>query len=203
MLRWLRIVAFLVTGAIFGPLAIAALFALMPDGPWPPAAYALLREHDDRDWREPYTRDDWLNTTERDCGYDLDRLLVDPPDESAAEATRRILDVNWEWWPRRSYNAVHWLRRSNREYLLTRLRGEHLVANSSPYERRFLLACMRGTLFAPLCERRVRTLLGEWRWQSIAPRSIGDRLRDPGMRETVCVFLDGVAARRGLPLAKR
>jgi hypothetical protein len=203
MLRWLRIVAFLVLGAIFGPLLIAVFIALTPEPDWPLTVPSLLREYDDRDWRESYSSPRSLDTTERDCGYDLDRLLVDPPGMDGAEATRRNLDPNWEWWSHRSYNAVHSLRRSNYERLLDYFRGEHLIANSSRYETRFLLECMCGTVFAPICERRVHMLLGEWRSKYLAPASARDQFRDPGLRETVCVFLDGVAARQGLPLAKR
>lgn len=77
------------------------------------------------------------------------------------------------------------------------LRVRRLDAVTSDFSARFLRECMRSTLFAPLCESRTRDLLGSARG---GPRELPEPTGDLG---TICTYLDGVAARRGLPLAKR
>lgn len=74
MLRWLRNVAFLVTGVIFGPLLLAIVTALCTPSPAGSPAQALFREYDSR---HPSIV---LNSASpfpavRECGYDPDALF--------------------------------------------------------------------------------------------------------------------------------
>jgi hypothetical protein len=195
MIHWLRIVAFLVTGAIFGPLLWAAVAALMPEPQYRLPAYGLLREFDSRDRTIVSDSMDLFGEV-RDCGYDADALFTKSDQEHYPVG-------QWQWTPHAGYMALTFLRRSNWRDRLNDLRTRRLEATTSNFSARFLRECMRSTLFGSLCERRTRTLLGEWKSPYRGPASAGNQLDDPGEREMICVYLDGVAVRRGVPLAKR
>jgi hypothetical protein len=73
-----------------------------------------------------------------------------------------------------------------------------LAAALTPFQMGFYRQCMAGSAFAPLCQRRVAAALAE-----PAPQAAFSAMPAPRSRETICHFLDGVAARRGKPLAVR
>lgn len=196
MLHWLRIVAFLVTGAIFGPLLLAVLAGLHPEEPWNPIAPHLLAEYDARVPSSGLTSPGWSISDSRKCGYDPDALFT-------REDRDRDYPRNWQWTPARGYRFMGGYHSWFRQIAVDDRRSSQLHGEISNFSGRFLLACMRGTVFAPLCAQRTGALLGKWKSGDATATLAAGSLNEAGTAETLCTYLDGVAARRGLPLAKR
>ena len=198
MAHWLRIVAFLVTGAIFGPVLLALATALYaPADRATPAANDLLSEYDSRNTMIPLSSGDFSEFARR-CGYDPYTLFTDKDLDSYATTEP------WRWTPHAGYFELAMLQSENWSRRLFALRAAHLGRVTTDFSARFLRSCMRETLFGALCERRTRALLGEWHSAYSGPASVPrNQLDSPGEQGMICAYLDGVAARRGLPLAKR
>ena len=70
----------------------------------------------------------------------------------------------------------------------------------TPFEIGFLRRCIEGTLFAGLCMKKVE------RFRDIVPRfkrtHETEILAEGDEDRVVCTFVDGVAARKGIPLSR-
>ena len=72
----------------------------------------------------------------------------------------------------------------------------------SGFELTFLDSCIRLTMFAGLCGRRVGTALEQAALDSPAALpAAGPRFDQTRESATLCRYLDGIAARQGQPLA--
>jgi len=158
------------------------------------ALLAAYREH----WPPPV----WLASQDfgrdiRDCGYEEDTLF--PPSEPQ-------LGQGEHWTPYAGYFDVLMARSRDWDRRLEELRLARLDGETSAFSSEFLRVCMRQSPFASLCASRVRAILVadglDIENGSAWPRNRPSPDQSRGTR-TICAYLDGIAARRGLPLATR
>jgi hypothetical protein len=72
----------------------------------------------------------------------------------------------------------------------------------SPFSATFLHQCIESSVFSSLCDRRLGGILGGFRWPDDPSQLRQFATADGQIRQekTICTYLDGVAARRGIPL---
>lgn len=161
-------------------------------------AFALLTAYRDH-WPPPVmmaTLD--TETAIRDCGYSSETLFVLDQSREDARAGR--------WTPRDGYMDIWFARSREWRRLLDELRIVRLSEGTSAFSSEFLRVCIRQSLFAPLCASQVGLILASAdldpangnAWPRNQPRP--DQSRET---RNICTYLDGIAARRGLPLAAR
>jgi hypothetical protein len=103
-----------------------------------------------------------------------------------------------EWTPFQGYFDLRMWQGSEARADMRAGQAAQLAAALTPFQQGFYRECMGSSAFAPLCERRVAAVLAE-----TAPRTAMAAAPALRSKETICHFLDGVAARRGQPLALR
>jgi len=126
------------------------------------------------------------------CGYDPERLFGERfgslgPDDA--------------WSPYRGYlDLFSWRGKEWRDAADLR-RLDFLMTRTSAFSSEFLRVCLRQSLFAPLCSRRVAAILeaGEMDGPGLPEPRIDQRRQT----RSICTYLDGIAARQRLPLATR
>lgn len=198
MFRWFVVVGIIGASVLLGPLASAAIGALLaPAGNHSSATFDLLKEFDERDRSIVSASMDFEGAI-RDCGYRSEDLfsekdMADFPGPRGA----------WPWSPYAGYFALTLLRSSNWHMRLDALRAEWLQKQTSSFSAVFLRECMRQTLFARICENHTRSLLGKWASAHSGPADAAENLTMPGENRTICTYLDGLAARQGKALATR
>jgi hypothetical protein len=176
-------------GVLLGPLLSAVVAGLYPvkDKAVPLAgAMKLLEAYEARVPLQDRPAGMSWEAAARRCGYDP-RAVIDA--EAAPGA---------EWTPFQGYFDLRMWQGSEARADMRAEQAARLTAVLTPFQMGFYRECMAGSAFAPLCERRVAAALA-----GAAPQTAISAA--PGMRsrETICHFLDGVAARRGKPLALR
>ena len=194
--------ALLVAGTIvLAPLLYAAgrgLFAGSDEGERRMQSIALLAAYRDH-WPPPV----WLVSIDfegpiRECGYNSETLFV----PSQPRETWRA----GQWTPEEGYRDLWMVRSRDWRQRLDELRLARLDAETSAFSSEFLRACIRQSLFASSCAGQVRAILaaddldttnGD-AWPRNRPRPDQSR-----QNRNICAYLDGIAARRGLPLATR
>ena len=132
-----------------------------------------------------------------DCGYREEQLF--PPGEP------RFANSDLHWTRYQGYFDLLMARDRDGDQRMELMRLTRLDADTSAFSSEFLRVCMRQSLFASVCTGRVRAIL------SAADLEVGNPARPRGLsrpdqsRQTrnICAYLDGIAARRGLPLAAR
>jgi hypothetical protein len=158
------------------------------------ALLAAYREQSPPEVSIPYYN---FNSDIRRCGYDEQALFPTP----GPQPDIRDPDV----MPYAGYFTMLGERGAEQQRLLDRVRADTLTAGTSAFSSEFLRVCLRHSVFASACALRVGSLLsarnlnrdsGVWP-SAIARPDLGQRDR------SICLYLDGVAARRGLPLAAR
>lgn len=182
-------------GVLFGPLLTAAIGALRHESdPGVPLAGAMrLLETYEAPLPEtaPPAGMSW-EAAARSCGYDPAAVMDAEVAPGAA------------WSPALGYFDLRMWQGSEARADLRAGRAERLARAMTPFQQRFYRDCMVASVFAPLCRRQVSAVLADTAAAggAAAPKPAGGAPA-PRNRETICHFLDGVAARRGLPLALR
>lgn len=129
-----------------------------------------------------------------ECGYEPDVVF---PDGFMALTTARRTNsyANYE-----GYSVLNRWRIQNRDESWIRSITAELQNQMSPFKTGFLRRCIEATLFADMCMRRVEEF-GDT--VPRFPRSRETGLPGEGIEDRiVCTFVDGVAARKGIPLAR-
>jgi hypothetical protein len=181
----------LATGAVFGPVLVAAAqSAMVEDSELAQAneASRLLEAY--RSTLEPMLL---LLTIEMpnpaDCGYDQREDLL-PFDGSAEEEWRAYLYLD------------HWrMGTQNGSYLYAV--SEYLDTRTTAFEAAFLRRCIETTVFASVCAKEVKALVAGKRRSANTPAPPEPTFESAHEDRIICTFLDGIAARRGIPLAER
>jgi hypothetical protein len=176
-------------GVVLGPLLSAVIAGLYPvkDKRVPLAgAMRLLEAYEARVPAVGAPQDLSWYAAARRCGYDP-RAVIDS--EAAPGA---------EWTPYRGYFDLRMWRGSEVRADVRAEQAGQLAKALTPFQQGFYRECLGSSVFAPLCERRVAEVLAQPPTHPAfsaepAPRSL----------ETICHYLDGVAARAGRPLALR
>ena len=187
----------LLLGAVVGPLALAAWAALTaPDDATArlTAARRLLDAFDDRHPQEIGMASFDSSGFARDCGYDEEQLFGQTPSMLEGESQG--------WTPYTGYfDLIMWHHDEFRQEVGSR-RTEHLSQRLNGLELVFLERCIRHTAFSFLCGGRVRRVLetGDLLSHSSLP-PLGARPDQQRRSKTICTYLDGVVARKSLPLA--
>lgn len=178
-------------GAVIGPVLIAAAqawFAARDPGSGFAAADRLLASLDSYFPAELHMLTlDWTGPVD-ECGYDYGELFPGP--EMATDE---------RWTAARGYFDLFLWRQDRFRDRARFARAVRVQARLEPFAIDFLRRCMDATLFAPFCAGYVRNAI-----ESGDPPRLPPQMRHDHRREmlTICAMLDGVAARRGLPLAR-
>ena len=184
-----------VLGLLFGPLLVAAIAGLAAstddDTRWR-SAYQLLNAYDELYPEYALPSLNWAGAAS-DCGYDFEQLFgsATPPSTEGRGST-----------PFTGYfDLILWESGEFREEV-ERRRAEHLARRFSGFELTFLNGCVRHSVFAYLCGRRVGKTLSTGRLDSRSSLPAnGPRFNQTRQSTTLCRYLDGLAARQGQPLA--
>jgi hypothetical protein len=152
-------------------------------------AYALLEAYlaqSPPDASLPYIN---FDSAIAECGYERDRLFAadDGPTNSA-------------WTPYGGYWDMFLARSVARRDRAEGLRADLLRIRTTAFSSEFLRICLRQSLLAPLCARRVSAILEAGGMNGPGPPP-GPQIDESRRTRNICTYLDGIAARRGLPLA--
>jgi hypothetical protein len=183
-----------VLGFLMGPLAAVAITSMKVGDSQVlqlDPAYHLLSAFDDRYPEGIRMAQMDFDRVARDCGY-TEELY-------GRDLTPRLEDQRWT--PAAGYlDLTGWL---DDEFFqeAKRRRAGQLRQNFTDYELKFLDGCMRKTVFANLCGEQVRRILREG--NLLSPSSLNSPFPQPRRIETICTYLDGIAARKKQPLARR
>ncbi len=196
-MRWLaRIAVFagiFLLGFLVGPLAWALVTASQASGDRPDrmvAASRLLRAFDEQRAMEiPLSSFD-ADVFAQDCGYDPEQLFG--PDRAPA--------AGQNWTPYGGYFDLALWHGDEFRREVERRRIHALDDRFGAFAVTFLEQCIRASAFAGPCSGTVETGLDA---AGLLDRhSLPDGRPDQRRRgQTICAYLDGIAARRSLPLA--
>ena len=202
-MRWRRLlgaVLLIVATIVLAPLLYGVgkgLFADSSEGGRRAQSVALLDAYRDH-WPPPlFLSSINFRAAIDDCGYDAETLFGPEEGDSGRNGVWTPYGGHFDLWIARSQD---WSRR------LDELRMSRLEAETSAFSSEFLRICIRQSLFASVCAGRVRAILSAGDLDTgngnAWPRNQG---RPDQSRQTrnICTYLDGLAARRGLPLATR
>ena len=194
--RWLLTVALIfAAGMALGPVLLAAA-----DGLARPSdeqerraqAWALLATFDapDDHLSMPYID---FDAPIRDCGYTREALFGSP--------TPPIVEGR-AWTPYSGYLDLFAWQGQQRRRAVEAARANILYQDLRAFQLAFLDDCMRSTAFSGLCAGYVRQVLESGGGLSSNAMPSGAPRFDQRREErTICTYLDGLAARRGLRLA--
>lgn len=130
-----------------------------------------------------------------ECGYDPEKVF---PDGFSAMMKARQTNsyADYEGY----YALDQWRNNNQDEDWIEEIKAE-VAKEMSPFEAGFLRRCIQSTVFSNLCMKEVES------FGDTVPRFNSKRehyLIAAGDEDrVVCTFVDGVAARRGIPLSKR
>lgn len=185
-------------GMVVGPLVLAAgaafIFAWGKESE-PVEVARLIDAY--RDSLEPHRL--FLTTSARDngmeCGYDPETVFPNGL-RNAAQAFE-----NGEYIPYSGYMALNRWRNEYRDDAYIAAIEQKISQEVSQFEAGFLRRCIEGTLFADVCKGKVESFGSKVdRFGRNLPR-IG--FASGHEDEVVCGFVDGAAARAGVPLAPK
>lgn len=188
--KWAAIVCIFTVGTVVGPLIVSVAQAAFAGTDRPDRldeAAELVRAYTSR-----LPRNFVFLTIARDqgrrCGYEQDSLKDNSSNISEDEYTVGVLaEAMIERWHDQELDDA-WMQRI----------AAHIVDQSSAFRVSFLRHCIEGTAFAPLCMKEVKSM-GE-----NVPRNLDKQnLIQQSADLAYCRFMDGVAARRHIPLAPR
>jgi hypothetical protein len=135
----------------------------------------------------------------KECGYDPDQVLPDADDAFAsARRTKSYVDREGYFWLHR------WRNEAQGRAVHNAISAE-LTKSLSRFQAAFLRRCMQGTLASNLCYDKIGDLVDRAYSKIDYPKALtqSDFMLFGHEDDVVCSFVDGVAARRGIPLAKR
>ena len=176
-------------GVVLGPLLSAVIAGLYPvqDKTVPLAgAMRLLDAYEARVPAHVQPAGMSWSAAARRCGYDPAAVMEI---EAAPGA---------EWTPYLGYFDLRMWQGSEARADMRAEQAARLAAVLTPFQQGFYRECLTGSAFAPMCERRVTEAMA-----TAPPQAAFTAAPALRSRETICHFLDGVAARRGRPLALR
>lgn len=205
MLRWLiRLllgIGFVGIATIFGPLLVAAIATLVsintPPEPWEARSEAeklvsIFRDEQknvivlaSRIWPEDGA----------ECGYEP--TLLFPGGQFLESAHEARFTPYWGY-----YMLDNW--RSDFEWEAFNARvAEEIERTTSQFELGFLRRCVTTTLVRDVCMERVETLIRSS--ANNVDRNLGgtESIHAGTLNDVICIYADGVAARRGLPLQSK
>ena len=192
--RFAIIAGAIVLGFLMGPLFAVAITSMKfrdPQALQVDPAYHLLSAFDDRYPEGIITRQMDLDGVARDCGY-TEELY-------GRDLSPGLRDQRWT--PATGYfDLMMWLDDEFSQEVKRR-RAEQLRQHLTDYQLRFLDGCLRWTVFAGLCGGQVRHLLKQE--NLLSQSSLNSPFPQPRRTQTICTYLDGIAARKGEPLARR
>lgn len=194
MLRPLRILGITLSVVFLGPIAFAALASFLPiakDAKRPSDALRLLRTFDDAFPQGVPMRSVDIDFHFRQCGYDSSAILGD------IALSRKQKG----WTPYGGYfDLSAWV--SDKFYQgVEEARTDQLEKSLSGFELRFLDRCIANSAFSKFCGFRVRKELEEGDlYSKYSLPSSSPRPDQSGRENTMCAFLDGIAARKGQKL---
>lgn len=190
-----------VTGATIGPVVIAAVGAWIDAerqaDPWARSEVNRLVEA----YRQRLPPNHLflslaLPEDGKECGYDSTDVFPNAWDE-IGESIRSQTFNDYAGY----YALDRWRNTSRDEEWISAITAS-IAEETSEFEASFLRRCIEATLFSDICIQRV----AEFGDSNRIPRFDHDRPISPpqgiGVEdEIVCTYVDGVAARRNLPLA--
>ena len=199
-MRWIRLGAIvfgcLAFGTIFGPLLLVTIAAATSQttGPYGEVTEAsrLIDAYRSRSPTGNLFLTLEMPMDDLACGYDFDQVF---PDNLTAMTEFHQMNTysDFEGY----YALLAWRGKSQDEDWLETI-AVALNDQMSPFELGFLRRCIEATLFSSLCMNRVE------RYGDAVPRF--DQRANYGLaagdeQRVICTFIDGVAARRGIPLS--
>ena len=208
MRRLFCIAGLLAVGAIFGPLISAAISTAEPaSGKWAQMSAEQLRMTEIGMLMEALdTRKKQSNQIVRysvtpppdgkECGYDPDRIFPDKYNHMLKSRTEHSYDDYLGYWA-----LDRW-----RSDLIDRAIDAEIASRMKMdrFEAGFLRRCIQQTMFSGVCADQVEKL-EQAAYEGVdrrAAKSRQDFLLFGAEDNVVCTFVDGVAARKGLPLSK-
>lgn len=189
----------LTMGAVLGPMAVAVISASFPEkrdaNGWPIEAMKLVEvfqsRPNPRTFRLMLTME--MPPNGQECGYRDDKIFGQGYVEKWAEAIR-----NPAYTPYEGYNIIlHWKSQGAAENYKENMAmwiDDHIPT----LEIAFLRRCIEYTVLSGFCYDRVASRVATIEFSKIADTSRGDVVH---ANEILCTFIDGIAARKGLPLA--
>ena len=130
----------------------------------------------------------------RECGYEPEEIM---PDQIWAMGDARKEEFNaYEGY----YALNRWIGQQKDEAYISRI-GENILSRVSQYEIQFLRRCIESTVLSPVCMNRVSSFASGV--QRFPEKDETDEFYFVGGQDEkiICLYLDGVAARKGLVLA--
>jgi len=125
-----------------------------------------------------------------ECGYQREQLF-DADDLGGPR----------DWSPYRTYFDLLMLRQREAGEAVEDLRANFLQAHTSAFSSEFLRICLRQSLLASICARRVRAILANGGWRDDYRLPPGQQIDMSVYDRHICAYLYGIAAHRGLPVA--
>ena len=196
-------------GVVLGPILlalVAGVFASSDDNSRWRQTYNLLQAYDEYRPQLSMHGGDWEPDI-ADCGYRRD-MVYDARDNLVAMEHRGTgpapyRDVSWT--PYSGHFALHGWRTRQFESRVETLRTDFLRNRFGRFSAIFLARCVRHSVAATLCADRVGKALDEAGLLSpnSGPTSRSGFLDGNRESQVICTYLDGLAARRGHPLAER
>lgn len=191
MLRPLRVLGITLSVVFLGPIAFAALASFLliaNDAERPGDASRLLRTFDDAFPQSVPMGSMDIDFHFRQCSYDSSAILGD----FALSRKKK------GWTPYGGYfDLSAWV--SDKFYQgVAKARTDQLEKSLSGFELRFLDRCIANSAFSKVCGFRVRKVLKQSDlYSKYSLPSSSPRPDQSGRINTMCAFLDGIAARKG------
>ncbi|QIG78948.1 hypothetical protein [Stakelama tenebrarum] len=181
----------LATGAVFGPVLVAAAQSAMVENTEQAQAKEARQLLDAyRSTLEPMLLLlSIVMPSPAECGYDKpDELL---PNDRAGETA-------WS-----NYMSLDIWRGEQIDDRYLESVAEYLDARTTTFEAAFLRRCIESTVFASVCANEVKALI-DGKQRSAKTHAPPERtFESPTEDRIICTFLDGIAAQKGIPLAER
>lgn len=193
MLKPLRVLGITLSVVFLGPIAFAALVSFLPiaedaERPRPSDALRLLRTFDDAFPQDVPMSSVDIDFHFRQCGYDRSDILGD----IALYRNKK------DWNPYDGYfDLSAWV--SDKFYRgVENARTQQLENRLSGFELKFLDRCIANSAFSRVCGLTVRNVLEQSNlYSKYSLPSSSPRPDQSGRENTMCAFLDGIAARNG------
>ncbi len=188
-------------GAVFGPLLIAVVAAIISTNTPPnplqvrPEAQRLVSALRDEEKNRFVLNRMAPLPDGAECGYEPSQLF--PGDQFGKSIEEGRFTSYWGY-----FILNDWRNDFEREAFNDRI-AEELEANSGQFELGFLRRCITFTLARPICMSQVEHLVSTT--ANKVPRSLGgtQSILHGTINDVVCLYTDGVAARIGLPLRSK
>ena len=200
MPRFLRLTACFVLGAILGPVLIAAVSSVYPSAD---DKYLEPKEAEVGRLVAAYRAqlpERHLFVTVipppdgRECGYDPQAVFPDKWD-SIAQSRKTGTFAAYE-----GYYALNRWRNNNEDEAYIEAIRKRLTENLSHFEAGFLRRCIQNTIFSSQCMAKVKSIGSEV--ERFDPKRRTYLLAGGHEDQVVCLYVDGVATRKGMTLSK-